>query len=215
MGFGGVDSNGKQYIQHGWRSTIQDARDGFNFILKTICGEKTKIGLYVRYMGAPLALSLALNSKSQPLKREFSTVALGNETLDWTDLVWMTKIANNDLICRHNDINALLAFCRLVRHLNSQFKSPPDCFDPFPSPVFYFRSSDREVPNNLPPHDLESHPSRSYRIEYFEPIPRQRRKFLSVSMETLSFTYLQYVLTLNRNQCMHNPLLKWQIFSGQ
>lgn len=121
------------------RTTADDARQGYIIILNRLCEEDTEIALFGRYMGTPLALSLALNHNSKTVnRREISAVALNGGIYDWTILLLNSEFANSQARCKTQGPRAqtkvTLAMGRLRGHVRNQFARPIDCFDPFMSP---------------------------------------------------------------------------------
>lgn len=137
-----TNSNGKPYSRYGGRSSVDDVRQGYRFTLKRLCGENTKIALFGRCAGVPLALSLVLNSDSALTNHIISAVVLDKDIYNWAALTVATKTSNHAFICCLDSIrehNAeILSLLRTCKAMAAQCHSPINCLDHFVSSRFIF-----------------------------------------------------------------------------
>ena len=107
-----------------------------------------KIGVCGELVGGGLATMLALTEGvGKPAEIGFpgiSALAVGNPILDWTALTQTDRNAQNDLIDLGVSANNLLTTRQVY------FPKPEMYFDPFASPLLFFRTPASEIPNDAP-----------------------------------------------------------------
>ena len=116
-----------------------------------------KIGVCGELVGGGLATMLALTEGvGKPAEIELpgiSALAVGNPILDWTALAQTDSDAQDPLI----GLGLGLSANNLLTTRQIYFSKPESYFDPFASPLLFFRTSASEIPNDAPApneHDL-------------------------------------------------------------
>ena len=86
-----------------------------------------------------LALTEGIGKSSNPKLPGISALAVGNPILDWTTL---TQTDSDGVVVRPLSVSGLLAT------RTTYFPTPETYFDPFASPLLFFRTPSSEIPND-------------------------------------------------------------------
>lgn len=116
-----------------------------------------------RYMGGTLATSLALTECNKKKPGSISALATESALLDWSQFATDAPIPENyPSICLLGDNERSIAATKLRETsviLRNLFSSPAECYDPFASPILFFRNPAQNVPEEF------------YNIEPIDPWP--------------------------------------------
>lgn len=125
----------------------------------------SKIGVCGDLVGGSLATMLALTECRNPASNAglqgVSAVAVGNPILDWTALFDSTndhlglRYSSNKLIRREYKFppsynNQILTISDLLNARSMFFRKAETYFDPFASPLLFFRTPSVDIPNEYP-----------------------------------------------------------------
>lgn len=110
--------------------------------------------IYGSFLGGTLASSLSLTeTQIRPVTSSIEGVIVRNGVFDWSQVVTsrpssaLNRLPATDEIATGRDVWDIAALHTLKTHL---FTSPASAFDPFASPVLFFRSPGLSVPSYFP-----------------------------------------------------------------
>jgi len=133
-----------------------------------------KIGVCGELIGGSLAAMLALTECQVSNKSRIRAAAIGNPTVDWTALFPLIKYGS--LKTEFRNVTDPLSLNNLLLLRRTLFRKPEGFFDPFASPLLYFRTPSYDLPPpppNYPGMDEDAQPSS--REDDPEPKVKKRR----------------------------------------
>ena len=159
--------------QDRWPAPLHDVLAGYDWILRHLAtGDSghSIVGVCGELLGGSLAAALALTEGRRRLANEphIAAAVLGNPVVDWTGMYQVRKPVNLDMpqdatpkkkagrtrkkpVVPSWEAHAFsdqLCVDAMLRARNQLFTSPQHCFDPFASPLLFFRTPSVEVPTS-------------------------------------------------------------------
>ena len=177
-----VQINYRLSEHHKYPTPVHDVLCGFDWIVEHLLPKRgiTRVGrsefvgqmaVCGEFIGGSLATALALTECriGQP---GIVAAAVSNPLVDWVSIDDVSQSKKELMAMKESDFedSPVLAELQRLRHLRGKlFKKPEGYFDPFASPILFFRSAGAGVPppsEDIPIDDLQ-HLSMLERAEYY------------------------------------------------